>query len=215
MPSQTAFSAPRMSLINLHSPKPSSRSLRLRSALALVGAFLVLAAIIGMLGWYEFDGKASPVNWGELAVLTALMMAWICLVVAWGVYAYAARCAARTERGEGVHVRWTVDPASWRELGEQRHVLDQPPGAIKTYPRMPAEAPPGGVEIVVSNDGIFIGPEFRYPLPPLPVLQARLQGHWLELDCLEDMPTHVLRVPVPPDARPAVQRLLSRPGSPR
>ena len=197
-----------MKPINLHTPKPGARRLRRRSAWAFFGAFMVLAVVIASFALVEFHPTGSLANWGEVGVLTLLMLLFIVLLVAGGMNAHEAACAGRIERGEGVHARWTVDPKSWQELGEQRRALDQEPGAIRTYPPMPIESPPGGVEIIICRDGLFIGPEFRHPLPPLPVLQPRLVDHWLELDCLEAMPSHVVRLPVPPEARLVIRRLL-------
>ncbi|WP_146848550.1 hypothetical protein [Brevifollis gellanilyticus] len=198
-------------MIKLHpSKRPTARRLKRQAALGFLGAFILLMVLISIFRWYEFDKTASPVSWAEVGMLTILGIVGICLGVAGGVYAYESGCAGRMERGEGLHARWTVDAPSWRELGERRRILDQAPGAIITYPPMPAEAPPEGVEIIICEDGIFIGPEFSHPLPPISVLQARLTDRWLELDCLEDMPTHILRVPVPSSAMSQVLPLLAR-----
>ncbi len=202
-----------VALINLHPQKPrSARQRRRRAVLAFVGAFMLLAALVGIFGWYPFDTKASPVNWGEVGVLTVLMIVMIVmifLIVEGGVCAHEAGYLGRVERGTGVLARWTLDAKSWREIWELRRALDQQPGTLKTSPVMPAEAPPGGVEIIISEDCVCIGPEFWQPVPAIFIARARLSYYWLEIDLpSDDEVMHLLRVPVPHPAREQAEKVV-------
>jgi hypothetical protein len=94
---------------------------------------------------------------------------------------------------------------------------DGRPG-IQGASHLPAKAPPAGFEIVVGDEGIFVGERVYLPTSPGFAGPAQVQGDWIELELPDDSSTYVLRLPLGRDGRGAadavVRKLRARSQSP-
>ena len=120
---------------------------------ALAGAAVVVVAHRlppGALG-----GHARSLGW--LVGLTGVLFG--------GGSAFVAQLNARGKsalrQGRDVLARWTVDGDDWRRFVEMNARLNQESNALVNAHSPRAEAPPGGVEVIVGKGGVLIDGDFH------------------------------------------------------
>jgi hypothetical protein len=179
---------------------------RRRRNLALVTAGLGVAA---MLTAFVFTRTQQAGTWEVLLAVLGFKAAAVGTTLAIVYHIRVVRRYERLRRGEGVLVRWRVDPARWRIFQEMAATLTQAPGALPNGLTLPAEVPPDGIEVLVSGEALLLGPHFE-------VLEknavARLSGPVLEIE--QRVPINryqtrraVYRLPAPAGAEADVARL--------
>jgi hypothetical protein len=175
--------------------------MRRRGWLALSGSALVLATVVAGIGWYDFDAPGAPGELASASILALLMFGGIFLACMGGMELFEARRFDRMARGEGVIARWHVDVEDWRQCMVKRRALDDArPDLRGSFHVMHGDPSPAGVDIVVSEDAVFVGPEAMHPLFKEFGNRAQLQDGWLELTSRADDSDFVLRLPVTPGA---------------
>ena len=170
------------------------------AALAFTGSALLLATQVAIYGWYDFDAPTAPGSTVTVTILSVLMLGMIVLGVIGGMEAFEAQRFGRLARGEGVIARWTIDAQAWRQRVAERRLLDAQPGVRPTSFIIDPDAPAGDVEIVVSNDAVFVGPDAMQPLFEEFGIGAHVQDSWLEFDWDDNDSGFVVRVPIAPGA---------------
>jgi len=89
-----------------------------------------------------------------------------------------ARRYDRLRRGEGVLLRWRIDPARWRVFREEATARAIAPGLPNELPLL-EEIPADGIDLTITDNAFCLGPEFE-------VLEknsvVRLKGPVLEIE---------------------------------
>src|SRR5688572_21870867 len=134
--------------------------IRRRGWLALFGSGLLLAIVVGTFVWHDFDAPGAPGSLVTVAILSLLMCGALYLACSGGMDLFEARRFGRLARGEGVIARWRLDAEAWHQRLLERRALDYAqPGIGRSFHVMRGDPPAAGVEIVVSEDAVFVGPE--------------------------------------------------------
>jgi hypothetical protein len=192
-------------------PRDGRRSrIRARIAWGLLAADAAAFAAICAF----FDSLGTPLG---PTVMAATMVAAIALFV-WGIQeAFAAQRFGSLEGGKGVVASWIVDADTWRQrmairTQKDRQSIIQAQGLAL----LPKKAPPGGIEIVVGDAGIYIGDYNFLPMYPWYVVPVQIRDDWIELELPADSSTYLLRLPIGREGRAAadkvVQYFRDRPG---
>ena len=188
-----------------HVPRDGRRHrTRARIAWALLAADV--AAFVAICAFVDFDAMGTARG---IAVMAVPMVGAIGLF-SWGIAeAMAAPQFDRLAQPEGVLGSWIVDAGTWAERMALRAGRDGRPG-IQGASHLPAKAPPAGFEIVVGDEGIFVGERVYLPTCPGFAGPAQVQGDWIELELPADSSTYVVRLPLGRDGRAAVDRVVQR-----
>ena len=183
--------------------------MRRRGWLALSGSALVLASVVVAIGWYDFDAPGAPGELASASILAVLMFGGIFLACMGGMELFEARRFDRMARGDGVIARWHVEAEAWHQRMVERRALDHARPELRgSFHVMQGDPPPAGVDIVVSEDAVFVGPEAMHPLFKEFGNQARVQDGWLELTSRADDSDFVLRLPVAPGAEAEAEKVV-------
>ncbi|HYG46840.1 MAG TPA: hypothetical protein VD846_02765 [Allosphingosinicella sp.] len=179
--------------------------------------FLAVLAGIGLISFGGLREERTGEHWSPLVPLALAPFAFVFLVRA----LLAARGRAQLLAGRGGIARWHVSFADW----ERFRAVDGRQAAIRAeladmlWIRRPT--PPDGVEVIVGENGLLVDHSYHDLRP------GRLERvGWLagSASCLEftfaipagaegDVPPPVLRIPVPPGARPEGQRVIDHFGA--
>lgn len=186
-------------------PRDGRRNrLRARLAWALLAADA--AAFVAICVFVNFDALGKALG---MTVMAIPIVGAIALFV-WGIQeAFAAQHFGRLEGGKGVVASWIVDADTWRERMAVRAQVDgQSIAQSQGLALLPKKAPPGGLEIVVGDEGIYIGDYNFLPVHASYVVRARIREDWIELELPDDSGTYLLRLPIGRDGRLAADKLV-------
>ena len=150
------------------------RRQRLQARIAWGALAADATAFAAICAFVDFDSIGTVLG---ITVMTVPMVVAIALFV-WGLQAsVAARRFGRLGRDEGVVTSWIVDAGTWRErmafrTEQDRRSVTQSQGIAL----LPDKAPPGGIEIVIGDEGIFIGERVFMPVPPGFAVPVQMTG---------------------------------------
>lgn len=142
----------------------------------LAGAAAMTVALI----MPDSTGRGFTQHTGLLGVLRGALLAVGFMACGWGILTLLLLRSSgpsqspSLQRGEQPVARWTVDAETWRAFVELNDALDRQKGAVSnSAPR--SNLPATGVEIVVTPDGVCVGPDFY----ATPLLSAEDDFYWL------------------------------------
>ena len=164
------------------------------------------AAFVAICAFVDFDSLGTARG---MAVMTPPIVGAIAFFV-WGIQeVFAAQRFASLEGGRGVVASWVVDADTWRErmairAQNDRESVIQAQGLAL----LPKKPPPGGIEILVGDAGIFIGDYNFLPVYPWYVVPAQIRDDWIELELPADSDTYLLRLPIGRDGRAAADKVV-------
>lgn len=110
-----------------------------------------------------------------VCTLAVMLTSAIWLLIRWD----EAKRRSRLSAGKGVIARWTIDPARWEWFRGHSDEWDKREGVRPNDADLKQTPGPTGIEIVVTNDGILIGDDFR-PLEKDAAITV--YADWMEFD---------------------------------
>lgn len=128
--------------------------------------------------------------------LGILLISAVWLLVRWD----EAKRLIRLRSGEGILARWTIDSARWEWFRGQSNEWDKRQGVRANDADLAQTPGNAGIEIVVTNDGILIGEDFR---PLERDVRITVRAGWIEFHQVISKPNGspfhmVLRLPLEP-----------------